>query len=58
MERQAFRDLAVDNHEQLTSAISSPSWSIARAALVACEFHTEDENGIPVAPGALDAALT
>ena len=57
MERQAFRDLEAGNHEQLTSAITSPSWSIARAALAACEFRTEDENGIPVAPRALDAAL-
>jgi tetratricopeptide (TPR) repeat protein len=57
MERQAFIDLEAGNHEQLTSAITSPSWSIARAALAACEFRTEDENGIPVAPRALDAAL-
>jgi tetratricopeptide (TPR) repeat protein len=57
MERQAFRDLEAGNLEQLTSAITSPSWSIARAALAACEFRTEDENGIPVAPRALDAAL-
>jgi hypothetical protein len=57
MERQAFIDLEAGNHEQLTSAITSPSWSIARAALAACEFRTEDENGIPVAPRALEAAL-
>jgi tetratricopeptide (TPR) repeat protein len=57
MERQAFLDLEAGNLEQLTSAITSPSWSIARAALAACEFRTEDENGIPVAPRALDAAL-
>ncbi|MEP6863855.1 MAG: hypothetical protein ABJE66_24725 [Deltaproteobacteria bacterium] len=57
MERQAFIDLEAGNHEQLTSAITSPSWSIARAALAACEFRTDDENGIPVAPRALDAAL-
>ncbi|MEO6774755.1 MAG: hypothetical protein ABI467_17400 [Kofleriaceae bacterium] len=57
MERQAFRDLEAGNHEQLTSAITSPSWSIARAALAACEFRTDDENGIPVAPRALEAAL-
>ncbi|MEO8550625.1 MAG: hypothetical protein ABI678_11650, partial [Kofleriaceae bacterium] len=57
MERQAFIDLEAGNFEQLVSAITSPSWGIARAALAACEFRTEDENGIPVAPRALDAAL-
>ncbi|MFT3697204.1 MAG: hypothetical protein QM831_28940 [Kofleriaceae bacterium] len=57
MERQAFLDLEAGNLEQLTSAITSPSWAIARAALAACEFRTDDENGIPVAPRALDAAL-
>lgn len=57
MERQAFLDLEAGNLEQLTSAITSPSWSIARAALASCEFRTEDENGIPVAPRALEAAL-
>ena len=34
----------------------SPSWGITRAALAACEFRTDDESGIPVAPRALDAA--
>ncbi len=57
MERQAFLELEAGNFEQLTSAITSPSWSIARAALAACEFRTDDENGIPVAPRALEAAL-
>jgi len=57
MERQAFKDLEAGNFEQLVSAITSPSWTIARAALAANEFRTDDENGIPVAPRALDAAL-
>jgi len=57
MERQAFADLEAGNFESLTSAITSPSWGITRAALAACEFRTEDESGIPVAPRALDAAI-
>ena len=57
MERQAFKDLEAGNFEQLVSAITSPSWTIARAALAANEFRTDDENGIPVAPRALEAAL-
>jgi hypothetical protein len=57
MERQAFADLEAGNFESLTSAITSPSWGITRAALTACEFRTEDESGIPVAPRALDAAV-
>ena len=32
----------------LAPAIASPSWGIARVALAACEFRTDDESGIPV----------
>jgi tetratricopeptide (TPR) repeat protein len=57
MERQAWAQLEAGHFETLTSAITSPSWGITRAALAACEFRTDDESGIPVAPRALDAAI-
>jgi len=57
MERRACADLEAGNFENLMSAISSPSWGIARAALAACEFRRDDESGIPVAPRALDGAV-
>jgi len=57
MERQAYDDLEAARFELLTQAITSPSWGITRAALAACEFRTDDESGIPVAPRALEAAL-
>ena len=58
MERTAWADLEAGRFASLTSAITSPSWGITRAALAACEFRTDDESGIPVAPRALDAAIT
>jgi hypothetical protein len=57
MERQACDDLEAGRFETLVSAVSSPSWGIARIALAASELRREDDNGIPVAPRALDAAL-
>ena len=57
MERQACNDLEAAKFETLVSAITSPSWGITRVALLACEFRSEDESGIPVAPRALDAAV-
>ncbi|HEY5922487.1 MAG TPA: hypothetical protein VIV11_12485, partial [Kofleriaceae bacterium] len=57
MERRAWAELEAGRFETLTSAITNPSWGIARAALAACEFRTQDENGIPVAPRALEAAV-
>jgi tetratricopeptide (TPR) repeat protein len=57
MEREAFADLEACQIERLTSAVTSPSWGVTRAALAACEFRTQDENGIPVAPRALEAAV-
>ncbi len=57
MERQACNDLDAARFETLVSAITSPSWGIARVALLACEFRSDDESGIPVAPRALDAAI-
>jgi hypothetical protein len=57
MERRACQDLESSNHDALTPAITSPSWGIARIALLACEFRNPDESGIPVAPRALDAAV-
>ncbi|HEU0033154.1 MAG TPA: hypothetical protein VFQ53_21120 [Kofleriaceae bacterium] len=57
MERQACSDLEAGRFDTLMSAITSPSWGIARVALCACEFRREDESGIPVAPRALDAAI-
>jgi hypothetical protein len=58
MERTAWADLEAGRFDQLTAAITSPSWGVTRAALAACEFRTDDESGIPVAPRALDAAVT
>jgi hypothetical protein len=57
MERQACDELEAGGYESLITAISSPSWPIARVALAACEVRRDDESGIPVAPRALDAAL-
>jgi tetratricopeptide (TPR) repeat protein len=57
MERQACRDLDAGLFDSLAPAITSPSWGIARVALLACEFRKEDESGIPVSPRALDAAV-
>jgi tetratricopeptide (TPR) repeat protein len=57
MERRAWAELEAGHFERLTTAVTSQSWGITRAALAACEFRTADENGIPVAPRALDAAL-
>lgn len=58
MERTAYGDLEAARFDQLTAAITSPSWGVTRAALAACEFRTDDESGIPVAPRALEAAVT
>lgn len=57
MERRACDDLAAGRIDTLLTAVRSPSWGIARVALAACEVRRDDENGIPVAPRALDAAL-
>src|SRR5262249_51476794 len=57
MERQAFLDLEMGRFDGLVSALSSPSWCIARVALAASEFRKDDESGIPVSPRALDAAV-
>ena len=57
MERQACNDLEAAKFDTLINAISSPSWGVARIALMANEFRDEDESGIPVAPRALDAAV-
>ena len=57
MERRAWAELEAGRFESLTSAITSPSFGVTRAALAACEFRTDDESGIPVAPRALDAAV-
>ncbi|HET9622817.1 MAG TPA: hypothetical protein VFP84_15695, partial [Kofleriaceae bacterium] len=58
MERHACDELEAGAFESLVAAVSSPSWGIARIALAACEVRRDDEGGIPVAPRALDAALT
>jgi tetratricopeptide (TPR) repeat protein len=57
LERRAWADLEAGRFDALRSAITSPSWGITRAALAACEFRGQDENGIPVAPRALEAAV-
>ncbi len=57
MERQACADLEAGRFETLAAAVGSPSWGVARAALLACEFRTEDEGGVPVSPRAIDGAL-
>ena len=57
IERAACDDLETGRFESIVTAITSPSWGIARVALAACEFRRDDESGIPVAPRALDAAI-
>lgn len=57
MDRQACADLEAGRFEALVAAIGSPSWGVARVALAACELRTDDENGIPVSPRAIDGAL-
>lgn len=57
LERQACDELEAGKFESLVSAVSSPSWGIARVALAACEVRRDDESGIPVSPRALEAAL-
>jgi hypothetical protein len=57
MERQACTDLEAGKFDNLLTAIASPSWGIARTALLACEFRRDDESGIPVSPRALEGAL-
>jgi hypothetical protein len=57
MERQAYDELEAGKFESLATAVSSPSWGIARTALAACEVRREDESGIPVSPRALEAAV-
>jgi tetratricopeptide (TPR) repeat protein len=56
MERQACDDLEAGRFDSLITAVSSPSWGIARIALAACEVRGDDDNGLPVSPRALDAA--
>ncbi|HWO26168.1 MAG TPA: hypothetical protein VNO30_45890 [Kofleriaceae bacterium] len=57
-DRQACADLEAGRFEALAVGIGSPLWGVVRAALVASEFRTEDESGIPVSPRAIDAALS
>jgi hypothetical protein len=57
LERQACSELEAGRFDALVSAVASPSWGIARAALAACVFRREDESGIPVSPRALEAAV-
>ncbi|MBS1118523.1 MAG: hypothetical protein H6Q90_751 [Deltaproteobacteria bacterium] len=57
MERQACAELEAGKFDTLLTAISSPSWGIARAALAACEFRRDDESGIPVSPRALEGSI-
>src|SRR5205814_9694825 len=47
-DRQAFVDLEAGRFDMLVASLGSPSWGVVRAALMACEFRTEDESGIPV----------
>jgi len=57
MERQACGELEAGKFDSLVTAVSSPSWGIARVALAACELRSGDESGIPVSPRALEGAL-
>ncbi|MBA2544650.1 MAG: hypothetical protein H0V17_33715, partial [Deltaproteobacteria bacterium] len=57
IERTAYADLEAGAFGSLVGAITSPSFGVARVALAACEFRTEDESGIPVSPRALDGAV-
>jgi tetratricopeptide (TPR) repeat protein len=60
-ERRACADLEAGRFDSLVlalaPALASASWGVARVALAACELRTEDENGIPVSPRAIDGAL-
>jgi tetratricopeptide (TPR) repeat protein len=56
-DRQACTELEAGRFDVLMPSISSPSWGVARIALLASEFRTEDESGIPVSPRAIDGAL-
>jgi hypothetical protein len=58
MERQACADLEAGRFKLLVTAVTSPSWGIARVALAACEFRTDDEGGVPVSPRAIEGAVT
>jgi Flp pilus assembly protein TadD len=57
LDRQACADLEAGRFEALAALIGHSSWGVARAALLACEFRTDDENGIPVSPRAIDGAV-
>lgn len=58
IERQAYNDLEAGRFEHLVAAIGSPSFGVARVALAAAEFRQDDESGIPVAPRALEGAVS
>ena len=58
MERLAFAELEASRVDALQAAVTSPSWGVTRAALIASEFRKDEESGIPVAPRALDAAVS
>lgn len=56
-ERQACAELEAGRFDALIPSLSSPSWGVARIALAACEFRTDDESGLPVSPRAIDGAI-
>lgn len=57
-ERLACADLEAGQFASLSAAVGSPSWGVARVALIACEFRTADESGVPVSSRAIDGAIS
>lgn len=55
-ERQAFAALAAGDMELAGEELDSESWMRVRSALAASEFRRAEENGVPVAAAAIEAA--
>ncbi len=55
-ERQAFAALASGDLELAAEELESESWMRVRSALAAAEFRRAEENGVPVAAAAIEAA--
>ncbi|MBK7535290.1 MAG: hypothetical protein IPI49_07915 [Myxococcales bacterium] len=55
-ERQDFAALEAGDTDLAAEALDSDSWMRVRAALAATEFRQIEENGVPVAAVAIDAA--
>lgn len=55
-ERQAFAALAAGDLELAAEELDGESWMRVRSALAASEFRRPEENGVPVAVAAIEAA--